>query len=86
MVIKETSVRTMTLAATKAHLSAVVDRVLAGEEVVITRRGRAVARIVADRPVPATDTTWIDGLAGFVAAQPLAVTDSVVAMRALDAY
>ena len=40
--------RTMTLAATKAHLSAVVDRIQAGEEVVITRRGRAVARIVAE--------------------------------------
>ncbi|MDP2823088.1 MAG: type II toxin-antitoxin system prevent-host-death family antitoxin [Sulfuritalea sp.] len=76
----------MTLAATKAHLSAVVDRVQAGEEVVITRRGRAVARIVADRPGPATDTAWIEDLAAFVAAQPLAVTDSVVAMRALDAY
>lgn len=78
--------RTMTLAATKAHLSAVVDRVQAGEEVVITRRGRAVARIVANRSVPATDTSWIDGLAVFVAAQPLADADSVVAMRALDAY
>ena len=76
----------MTLAATKAHLSAVVDRVLAGEEVVITRRGRAVPRIAANRSVPATDPSWIDGLAVFVAAQPLADADSVVAMRALDAY
>ncbi|MBP8897518.1 MAG: type II toxin-antitoxin system prevent-host-death family antitoxin [Sulfuritalea sp.] len=78
--------RTMTLAATKAHLSAVVDRVQAGEEVVITRRGRAVARIVADRPAPATSTAWIEDLAAFVAAQPLADTDSVATMRALDAY
>ena len=78
--------RTMTLAATKAHLSAVVDRVQAGEEVVITRRGRPVARIVADRPVAQTDTRWIEELAAFVAAQPLAEADSVIAMRALDAY
>ena len=78
--------RTMTLAATKAHLSAVVDSVQAGEEVVITRRGRPVARIVADRPVVQTDTTWIEELAAFVAAQPLADTDSVIAMRALDPY
>ena len=78
--------RTMTLAATKAHLSAVVDRVQAGEEVVITRRGRPVARIVANRPVQQTDTTWIEELAAFVAAQPPADTDSVAAMRALDDY
>ncbi|MBI5792857.1 MAG: type II toxin-antitoxin system prevent-host-death family antitoxin [Rhodocyclales bacterium] len=77
--------RTMTLANTKAHLSAVVDRVQAGEEVVITRRGRPVARIVADSPVPTTDTSWVDDLAAFVAAQPLADVDSVVAMRSLDA-
>lgn len=78
--------RTMTLAETKAHLSAVVDRVQAGDEVVITRRGHPVARIVAERPAPATDTGWLDGLAAFVAAQPLVDVDSVVAMRALDAY
>lgn len=78
--------RTMTLAATKAHLSAVVDRVQAGEEVVITRRGKSVARIVANRSVAATDTAWIEELAAFVVAQPLADTDSVAAMRALDAY
>lgn len=78
--------RTMTLANTKTHLSAVVDRVQAGEEVVITRRGRPVARIVADSPVPATDTSWIDDLAAFVAAQPLVDTGSVVAMRSLDTY
>ena len=30
----------------KTHLSALLDRVTAGEEITITRRGRAVARLV----------------------------------------
>ena len=78
--------RTMTLAATKAHLSAVVDQVQAGEEIVITRRGHPVARIVAETaPVPA-DTRWIDDLTVFVDAQALAADSSVSAMRAQDAY
>ena len=34
----------------KARLSELVDRAMAGKEVVITRRGRAVARIVPARP------------------------------------
>ena len=33
----------------KAQLSRLIDRVLAGEEVVITRHGRAVARLVGAR-------------------------------------
>ena len=36
---------TVNLAHAKAHLSELLDRVEAGEEVVITRRGRAVAHI-----------------------------------------
>ena len=44
--------RAMTLAGTKAQLSAVVDRVAAGEEVVITRCGKPAARIVAEGLLP----------------------------------
>ena len=36
---------TVTLAGAKAHLSNLLDQVEGGEEVVITRRGRAIARI-----------------------------------------
>ena len=36
---------TVTLAEAKTHLSHLLDQVEAGEEVVITRRGRAIARI-----------------------------------------
>lgn len=77
---------TMTLAATKARLSAVVDQVQRGEEIVITRRGRPVARIVAEvRPAP-TDARWIDDLAPFVDAQKMATDNSVTAMRAQEKY
>jgi len=42
---------TVTLADAKAHLSHLIDQVEAGAEVVITRRGQAVARITPiDRP------------------------------------
>jgi prevent-host-death family protein len=32
----------------KTHLSSLLDRVAAGEEIVITRHGKAVARIIAE--------------------------------------
>jgi antitoxin (DNA-binding transcriptional repressor) of toxin-antitoxin stability system len=36
---------TVSVAEAKAHMSAVLDRVARGEEVVITRRGKPVARL-----------------------------------------
>jgi prevent-host-death family protein len=36
----------------KTHLSRLLDAVEAGDEVVITRNGRPVARLVAARPTP----------------------------------
>jgi prevent-host-death family protein len=38
---------TVTVAQAKAHLSKLLDLVQAGEEVLITRRGRTVARVAA---------------------------------------
>jgi prevent-host-death family protein len=35
----------------KTHLSALLDRVAAGEEVVITKHGKPVARLVAAQPI-----------------------------------
>ncbi len=78
--------QTMTLAATKAQLSAVVDQVQNGEEVVITRRGRPVARIVVAGQTSPTDARWIDALAPFVDAQQTTQDNSVVTMRALEKY
>ncbi len=64
--------RTLTLAETKSHLSAVVDQVVAGEEIIITRRGRPVARIIPERERPALDTSaLVDDMRDFVLSQPL---------------
>lgn len=79
--------RTMTLAETKAHLSAVVDKVQAGDEVVITRRGHPVARIVPDRSGPDRDpAVLVMELRAFVLSQPMAVGNSVADMREKDCY
>ena len=37
----------------KTHLSRLLDRVAAGEEIVIARGGRPVARLVPEQPAPA---------------------------------
>jgi len=63
--------RTLTLAETKSHLSAVIDQVQGGEEVVITRRARRVARIVPVRTLDTDDTrALLDEQREFVPAQP----------------
>ena len=56
----------ITLAETKAHLSYLLDQVEAGEEVVITRRGQPVARILpVEKPKHA-----VKSLAGFRSRMP----------------
>lgn len=76
--------RSMTLADAKAHLSAVVDRVEAGEEVVITRRGKPVARIVAEHPAPAYNASaLLKEVSAFVLAQRRQKTDAVRTVRRL---
>jgi len=53
------------LAEAKAHLSHVLDRVEAGEELVITRRGKPVARVVpVQHPIVQSVIKVIDGLSG----------------------
>jgi prevent-host-death family protein len=46
----ETVMHTVSVAQAKAQLSALLDAVQAGEVVVITRRGRPVARLQPERP------------------------------------
>ncbi len=41
---------TVSVAATKAHLSKLLDRIEKGEEIVVTRRGKPVARLSPVRP------------------------------------
>jgi prevent-host-death family protein len=59
---------TVTLVQAKARLSELLDKVEAGEEVVVTRHGRAVARILSavrpKQPLP------LDDLAAFRATMP----------------
>jgi len=63
--------RSLSLAEAKSHLSAIVDRVEAGEEVVITRRGRPVARIVPERALDLDEARgWIEELDAFLREQP----------------
>jgi prevent-host-death family protein len=77
--------RTLSLAEAKMHLSAVVDQVEAGEEIVITRRGRRVARIVPERALqPAGAAAILDKLRAFVmsqAEQPRPASEVVRALR-----
>jgi len=47
MVIREDGMVTVNLARAKAHLSELLDKVEAGEEVVITRHGRPVAHLAS---------------------------------------
>lgn len=42
--------KTATVAQAKSHLSALIEQVGTGDEVVITRRGKPVARLVAEKP------------------------------------
>ncbi len=57
---------TVTLVEAKAHLSELLDKVEAGEQIVITRHGRPVAQlsaaVVAKKPIPS--------MAGFRARLP----------------
>ena len=47
--------RTVPVAEAKAHFSELLKAVEAGEEVVITRRGRAVARLLSQHPLSAAE-------------------------------
>lgn len=62
--------RTVTVAAAKARLSAVLAEVEAGEEIVITRRGLAVARIVPEPAAAPADFDMAE-LFAFVDSQPM---------------
>lgn len=64
----ETPLVTVSLAHTKAHLSELLDQVEAGEEVVVTRHGRAVARILPASQPKAPPA--LDDLAAFRATMP----------------
>ena len=70
--------KTATIADTKSHLSALLAEIAAGGEIVITRRGKPVARLVAEPQ--ATTFEWSD-LHEWVAAAPPAGGLTVAEMR-----
>jgi antitoxin (DNA-binding transcriptional repressor) of toxin-antitoxin stability system len=63
--------RLVGLAEAKAHLSALLDAVEAGEEVVITPRGQPVAREVREQPRRSGGGDWVERLRGFHADREL---------------
>ena len=72
---------TVNLAHAKAHLSELLDKVEAGEEVVITRHGRPAARLHSiSRPIrPLAE--MLDDLAAFRARMPPWGADSATLLR-----
>ena len=78
---------TIGLAEAKAHLSALVDMVIAGEAVTITRRGREVVRLSAvEEPKRPVD---LDALRAVTAQMPLqdeGAADVIRAMRDDERY
>ena len=73
------------VAEAKNNLPKLLDRMLAGEEVVITRRGRAVARVapidVAPEPQPRTDLDRLRSIRAAASTGIEPVVDTVGAMR-----
>jgi prevent-host-death family protein len=75
--------RTVNLAEAKAGLSALLDAVEAGEEVVIPRRGRSVARVIRETGDEAESEDWVARLRRFHAHQPGPAGSAVELLREL---
>lgn len=75
--------RRVALAQAKAQLSALLDAVEAGEEVVITRRGLPVARVVREPSRPADGHDWPARLRSLHGDQPAPVGSAVALLREL---
>jgi prevent-host-death family protein len=75
--------KTANIAEAKAHFSALLAKVEAGEEVIITRRGKPIARIVPATPA-APPVFDLAALRAFVQEEPCRESLSVADMRAQD--
>ena len=73
--------KSATIADAKAHLSSLITSVQTGEEVVITRRGKPVARLIA--APDSTSFDWAD-LENWVKAGPECTGPSVAELRDRD--
>lgn len=75
------------LAAAKAHLSELVDRVEAGDSIDITRRGKPVARLTAvAKPRKRIDMAMLQALTATMPPQGQGAADLVRSMRDSDRY
>jgi len=82
---KSHTMRTVSVAQAKTHLSEILTQVEAGEELQISRRGQPIARLVPEPKSGLASGFDFEALAAFVDGQPPSVGNSVVAMRAQDA-
>ncbi|CAA2159523.1 Antitoxin VapB22 [Methylobacterium brachiatum] len=77
----------ITLADAKAQLSALVDRVAAGDSIEITRRGKPVARLTAvTKPRKPIDLALLQALTAAMPPQSESAVDLVRSMRDSDRY
>ena len=75
------------LADAKAHLSELVDRVVQGDRIEITRRGKPVARLTgAAAPRKPIDATTLAAFTAGLAPQTQSAEDLVRSMRDGDRY
>ena len=77
--------RRFTVADAKARLSAVLAEVEAGEQVIITRRGRAVARLIPEPAAP-TGGFSLNELFAYLDRQPMHSGNGAEDLRALERY
>jgi prevent-host-death family protein len=78
---------TISLADAKAHLSELIDRVEAGETIIIVRRGKPVAQLTAvARPRKRVDAALLQSLTETVPPQPQDAASLVRSMRDGDRY
>ena len=76
--------QTVSVAQAKTHLSELLVQVEGGEELQISRRGRAIARLVPEPKAVANSPFDFKALAAFVDGQTATAGNSVVAMRTQD--
>jgi len=78
--------RSVSVADAKAHFSEILSVVEKGQELKISRRGRAIARLIPEPTHVARAPFDFDALAAFVDAQAATADNSVVTMRSQDRY
>jgi antitoxin (DNA-binding transcriptional repressor) of toxin-antitoxin stability system len=85
-IVRRAPVKHVSVAEAKAKLSEILDGVIAGEEVIITRRGKEVAKLVLPHaPIPKVPLD-IDAILESHKRMKMYPGNSVVDMRETDRY